>query len=131
VGVLILRVFKVKSFLRFQRGARIEDDALARAVELAESGLVDADLGGGVIKQRVARSGEGKRGGYRTIVAYRRGHRAVFLFGFGKSERSNIRHDELTELQAQSRVLLRLSDDQVQMAMEQHVMMEVEYGGKS
>lgn len=92
---------------------------------------MDADLAAGLIKQRVARPGEGKRGGYRTIVAYRRGQRAVFLFGFGKSERSNIRDDELAELQAQSRVLLRLTDDEVEIAIKQQVMMEVRYGDKS
>lgn len=126
-----VRVFKVRGFVRFQRRERIDDHALSRAVSLAESGLVDADLAAGLIKQRVARPGEGKRGGYRTIVAYRRGQRAVFLFGFGKSERSNIRDDELAELQAQSRVLLRLTDDEVEIAIKQQVMMEVRYGDKS
>jgi hypothetical protein len=59
-------------------------------VRRADRGLVDADLGGGVIKQRVARTGQGRSGGYRMLLAYREGHRAVFLYGFSKSERENI-----------------------------------------
>ena len=68
------------------------------AIDRAERGLVDADLGGGIIKQRVARSGQGRSGGYRMIVAYRTGVRAVFLYGFAKRERENIDPDELLTL---------------------------------
>ena len=67
------------------------DRSLRDAVERAERGLVDADLGGGIIKQRVARTGQGRSGGYRLLIAYRSGDRAVFLYGFGKNERDNHR----------------------------------------
>ncbi len=90
-----MQLYKLKAFARFQRRERIADEALMRAVRSAEDGLVDADLGGGLIKQRIARSGQGKSGGFRTIIAYRRGNRAVFLFGFAKSERENLDDDEL------------------------------------
>jgi hypothetical protein len=91
----LVRVFKLKAFARDQRREGIRDEALAAAVRGAERGLVDADLGGGLIKQRVALSGQGKRGGYRTVIAYRRGERAVFLYVFPKSGRDNIDDDEL------------------------------------
>jgi hypothetical protein len=65
-----------------QRRERIADTALLEAMRMAERGLVDADLGGGLIKQRIARPGQGKSGGFRTLIAYRRGERAVFQFGF-------------------------------------------------
>lgn len=91
-----MRLYKLKAFARFQRREQIADRALANAVRRAENGLVDADLGGGLIKQRVARPGQGKSGGFRTIVAYRRGDRAVFLYGFAKSERENLNDDELS-----------------------------------
>jgi hypothetical protein len=71
---------------------------LREAIERAERGSIDADLGGGLIKQRVARQGQGRSGGYRTIVAYRAKSRAVFLFGFAKSEQENIEPDELVFL---------------------------------
>jgi len=66
-----LRVFQTKSFARFAIKSGIDDHALCKAVINAENGLIDADLGGGVIKQRVARKGEGKSGGFRTIILFK------------------------------------------------------------
>jgi hypothetical protein len=74
-----------KSFWRFQRKEGIKDAALSNAVERAERGLIAADLGGGLIKQRVARPGEGRSGGFRTIIAYRSGQRAFFVFGLRRT----------------------------------------------
>jgi hypothetical protein len=71
---------------------------LSEAIERADCGAVDADLGGGLIKQRVARLGHGRSGGYRLIVAYRHQARAVFLYGFAKNERENIDPGELSDL---------------------------------
>ena len=70
------------------------------AVERAEHGSIDADLGGGLIKQRVARHGQGRSGGYRMILAYRAKGCAVFLYAFAKNERENIDADELADLRA-------------------------------
>jgi hypothetical protein len=95
---MVMRVFKTKWFARFARQERIGDDALAEAIRRAEQGLIDADLGGGLVKQRVARAGRGRSAGYRTIVAYSVGRRAVFLLGFAKSEIENIRPDEVQSL---------------------------------
>jgi hypothetical protein len=80
-----VRLFKLRAFARFQRREGIADKTLAKAVRGAEDGLVDADLGGGLIKQRVARPGQGKRGGFRTIVVYRRGRRAVFCLALPRA----------------------------------------------
>jgi hypothetical protein len=93
-----MRVFVVKAFQRFQRRERISDAMLCGAVKRATMGLIDADLRGEVIKQRVARAGQGKSGGYRVLIAFRHGERAVFLFGFAKNERANIRADQLADL---------------------------------
>lgn len=90
-----MRVYKIKGFARFQRRERITDKSLVEAVLGAERGLIDADLGRGLIKQRVAQPGQGKSGGFRTLIAYRRGERAVLLFGFAKNERATIDDDEL------------------------------------
>ena len=123
-----MRVYKVKVFARFQRRERIADAALAKAVRSAEDGLVDADLGGGLIKQRVARSGQGKSGGYRTVIVCRRGDLAVFLVGFAKSDRANIEDDELEDLKGQARAFLRLSKDQIASAITEDELTEVSYG---
>jgi hypothetical protein len=93
-----VRVFKVKAFVRFARRERVGDASLCEAVDRAERGLVDADLGGGLIKQRLARQGQGRSGGYRVLVAYRPGSRAVFLHAFAKSERDNIDDNQLATL---------------------------------
>lgn len=93
-----MRVFKTKWFVRFARRSRIDDAMLREAIIRSERGLIDADLGGGIIKQRVARPNEGRSGGFRTIVGYRSQERAVFLYGFAKNERDNIKADELESL---------------------------------
>lgn len=91
-----MRVFRTKEFARFARREQISDAALCEAVLRAERGLVDADLGGGLIKQRVARVGQGRSGGFRTLLVYRAGDRSVFVYGFAKSARSNIGVKELS-----------------------------------
>ena len=90
-----MRLFKTKSFIRFARRERISDASLREAVQRAERGLVDAELGGGLIKQRVARPGQGRSGGYRVLLAYRVNTLSVFLHDFAKNERDNIDGDEL------------------------------------
>jgi hypothetical protein len=101
-----LRVFKTRWFTRFTRGERISDARLSEAVHRVERGLVDADLGGGVIKQRVARPGQGRSGGYRVLIAYRPKTRSVFLFGFAKSARGNVEEDELDTARETARAWL-------------------------
>ena len=93
------RIFKNKPFARFARKNGILDSDLCAAVRDANRGLIAADLGGGVIKQRIARKGAGKSGGFRTIVAFRVRDLAVFIHGFAKNEADNIRADELAALQ--------------------------------
>ena len=90
-----MQKFKTKAFARFAEREGLEDAALCEAVRRARSGLIDADLGGGVIKQRIARKGGGRSGGFRTIVLFRRGELAFFVYGFAKSDRENLRRDEL------------------------------------
>ena len=90
-----MQTFKTRAFARFAIREGLEDAALCKAVERAREGLIDADLGGGVIKQRIARKGGGRSGGFRTIVLFRRGALAFFVYGFAKSDRESLRRDEL------------------------------------
>ena len=85
-------------------------DAIARA----EKGQVDADLGGGVLKQRIARPGRGKSGGYRTIIVFRQGDRAVFAYGFAKSDRANLDAEEEKQFKEAARHVLRLTQKQIE-----------------
>ena len=86
---------------------------------------MDADLGHGLIKQRIARSGAGKSGGFRTIIAYRRGDRAVFIFGFAKNERDNIGADDLRELAEYGSMVLGLADAAMQVMVSEERLWEV------
>ena len=112
VGSALTRIYKLKGFARFQRKELISDAALRKAIGSVEAGLVDADLGGGLVKQRLARAGQGKSGGYRTVIAFRRGDQAVFLYGFAKNERSNIDAEELDEFRRLARGFLELLNAQ-------------------
>lgn len=108
-----MRIFKNSWFQRFARKERIADAALRAAIVRAEKGQIDADLGGGVIKQRLARHGEGKSGGYRAVVLFRSGDRAVFVYGFAKSSRDNIRKDEEEAFKKAGREVLALTQAQL------------------
>lgn len=105
-----MRVFKNAWFERFACKQGIAGEALLEAIERADRGLVDADLGGGVVKQRVARRGQGESGGFRTIILYRTAERAFFVYGFAKSDRDNIDDDEEAEFKKAAQHVLGLSD---------------------
>jgi hypothetical protein len=120
-----MRVFKNKPFARFARKAGLADPALLKAITDAEQGLVDADLGGGVLKQRVAREGGGKSGGFRTIILFRSGERAFFVHGFAKSDRANIRDGELAAFKLLAATLLAYDDVALATAVAAGVLMEV------
>ena len=84
------RIFTSREFDRFARKARIDDETLVTVVSRIENGLADADLGGGVIKQRVAREGSGKSGGFRTFIVFKMADRAVYVEGFAKNVKANL-----------------------------------------
>jgi hypothetical protein len=120
-----LRIFKTKLFAKFARRERITDASLSEAIERARQGLVDADLGGGVIKQRVARKGQGRSGGYRTLIAYRFGEIAVFLFGFAKNDRENIDALELADLREAAALWLGADEMLMERALARGFLIEV------
>jgi hypothetical protein len=105
-----VRIFKSKPFARYAKKTGLADAALRRAIDDASRGLIDADLGGGVIKQRIARDGSGKSGGFRTIILFKTGERAFFVHGFAKNERENIRADELATFKILAADLLSADD---------------------
>jgi hypothetical protein len=115
-----------KAFRRFQRKEGIADAALCEAIERALNGLIDADLGRGLIKQRVARKGQGRSGGFRTIVALRLGKRSVFMFGFAKSRRANLSPEDERELADYGSILLGLDDDELEAALTSDELKELE-----
>ena len=111
--------------MRYARRERITDRSLREAIERAGRGTIDADLGGGIIKQRVGRSGQGRSGGYRMLIAYRASTRAVFLYAFAKNERENIDPDELLTLQEIGATWLAADARRIAEALEEGILQEV------
>lgn len=120
-----MRVFKVKPFARFAHRERISDAELCDAVRRASRGLIDADLGGGVLKQRIARRGGGKSGGFRSIILFRREDKAFFVYGFAKSDRDSIRQDELEAFRKLANTMLSLDEAGLAAAVGNGTIMEI------
>ena len=81
-----MRVIKTKEFKKWSKSEKLSDQNLAKSIIEIENGLIDAHLGGGLIKKRVAIGSSGKSGGARTIIAYQKGQKAFFLHGFKKTK---------------------------------------------
>ncbi len=108
-----MKIFKTQLFSRFLRKKRIHDSLLCEAVIRAERGLIDADLGGGLIKQRIPRPNEGRSGGYRAMLAYQSETLTVFIYGFAKNEQGNVSEGELVELRESAQVFLNFDEEQI------------------
>lgn len=125
-----MRVFKTKDFARFARQEKIDDAALCEAIARAERGLIDAQLGGGLIKQRLPRKGQGRSSGFRTIISYRKGNLAFFVYGFAKNERDNIADDELAAIKATGRMLMSQRPEMLEAALDASKIEEVNFDGR-
>lgn len=119
------RIYKSRWFVKFAIRTGISDATLVAAIDQAEQGLIDADLGGGLIKQRVARQGEGKSGGYRTLVFFRHEDRAVFAFGFAKSGKANLNAIELRTYKRAAGIMLGLTQAQIDTEVREGRLFEV------
>jgi hypothetical protein len=124
-----VRIFKNAWFERFACKQKIPDAVLRDAIRRAEQGLIDADLGGGVIKQRVARPGQGRSGGYRTLIVYRQAQRAFFVYGFAKSQQANIGDEEEAAFKQAARYVLELTDEQLAALIQNGQFSEVDDDG--
>ncbi len=128
-GGRCLRVWKTRWFGRFARREGITNARLCNAVVRAERGLIDADLGGGVIKQRVARAGQGRSGGFRTILLYRAAERSVFVYGFAKSGKADLTDDELAVYRRLARLYLDADAADFAKLVAAEMLTEVRCGG--
>jgi hypothetical protein len=126
-----LRIFLNKPFQRFVRKEGIADADLCEAIARADRGLVDADLGGGVIKQRLARPGQGRSGGFRSIILYRQGDRSFFVYGYPKNVRDNITDEELKAFRDYATLVLDYTDTELEEAVANEKLREVECDGEN
>jgi hypothetical protein len=121
-----MKIYKTRWFDRWSRKQDIEDLTLCNAVREIAAGLYDADLGGGLIKKRIARPGSGKSGGFRTLLATNKGDLWIFLYGFPKSKRSNIGKDEEQQLKKSAEDLLSLAPEGIELLKNEDELIEVD-----
>ena len=119
------RIYKNHWLADFEIREGVSDATLVAAIDQADRGLVDADLGGGLIKQRVAREGGGKSGGYRTLVFFRQEERAIFAFGFAKSDQANLSVAELKVYKKAAKIVLALTQAQIDAEVREGRLFEV------
>ncbi len=120
-----MTIYKTQWFARWANKQGLTSPSLCAAVREMTEGLYDADLGNGLLKKRIARPGQGKRSGFRTLVATNKGNRWIFLFGFPKNERSNIDKDEEVALKLLAAHLLSLTAQALDQAQHAGELMEV------
>ena len=121
-----MRILKTKWFQRFVRRQGISDDVLREEVARVAAGHVDADLGGHLLKQRMSRSGQGRSAGFRVLVIYRKASRAIFVYGFAKSDKDALTADELAAYKMAAADYLAISDTQLTALVANGVLLEVD-----
>jgi hypothetical protein len=119
------RIFKTAEFTSWANDEGLEDAALLAAVDEMDRGLIDANLGGSVVKKRVPRLNQGKRSGFRTLIAFRSEDKAFYMFGFAKNERDNITKTEKAVLLELAKLLLSYSNTQLAKAIKDKELYEV------
>ena len=125
------RVFKTRHFSRWMRKTELTDEALCIAAVEMGQGLIDADLGGSIVKKCFGLAGRGKRGGARTLIATNKGNRWFFVYGFAKNDRANIAEDELEALQGIAAQLLAVTGRQLDDAVQDGSLQEICHDQKS
>lgn len=122
------RIFKTRVFESWMQKIELSDDLLLNAVAEMERGLIDADLGGGVVKKRIALPNRGKSGSTRTLIATNKNDRWFFMVGFEKNQRDNIDQTDLKSLKEAAKTMLNLSEVQLNLVLKTQELMEI-YNG--
>jgi hypothetical protein len=122
-----LKVYKTQIFNKWSKKEGITDRCLCKAVNEIESGLIDAELGSGLVKKRMPKPGQGKSGSYRTLLAFRNNHRAFFLTGFSKNGRENITSDEKDVFKKLCAIYLNASVNELELMCKTRKLIEVGY----
>lgn len=122
---LFMRVFTTKHFRRFVKDNDLSEDSLCEAIRELSIGLVHASLGGSVFKQRIARKGQGKSGGFRTIIFFKLQERAFFVYGFAKSVQGTVGRDDLAELKNLAKEMLNYDDKTLSRSIQSGELIEI------
>lgn len=120
-----MRIFLIKEFSKWAKASNLTDDFINNAVSEIEKGLIDADLGGHLLKKRIATKGRGKSGSVRTLLAFSKGNRTIFMYGFEKNERDNISQKEKKLLQELGKFYLTLTDNELEARIKNRAIQEI------
>lgn len=120
-----MRIFKYRTFNQWSKKQKISDSVLVKAIENIESGLSNVNLGSGLYKHRIARKGEGKRGGYRIIFAFKLQNRAIFMYGYSKNKLTNLSSKEEIVLKKLAGIYLEISDNNIDLLIEKNELFEI------
>lgn len=119
------RIFKYRTFSQWAKKEGVSDSTLKKAINEVENGLFDANLGNGLYKQRVAKKGQGKRGGYRMILAYEGNNRSIFMYGYAKNDQVNIDDNEAKIYKKLASYFLAMTDDALETLIKNGELFEV------
>src|SRR5271169_6383128 len=120
-------IYKTREFARLAEKTGISDMNLCEAVARAERGLIDGNYGSELIKQRVARTNEGRSGGFRAILFHRHSKRAIFLHAFAKKDRSDLSADEKRIYRDAAKLFANLQPDAIDALVAQGKWFEIDY----
>lgn len=123
-----MQIFLTKWFARWAEKEGLSESVLRQAVAEVDQGLIDANLGGHVVKKRIGVGGLGKSGGARTILAFKVHDKAFFLYGFAKNRRDNIDDKELRVLKEMAAHLLGYDCKALNLAIQAQELIEVANG---
>ena len=125
-----MRILKNKPFSQWAKKLKINDKTLVAAINEMTYGLYEANLGGHIYKKRLPLGHKGKSGGARTIIAFKVGDKAIFVYGFSKGEKSNITKKEEDGLKDLAKIYFGYDDDQIDKAIKAGILIEVQTNEK-
>jgi len=121
-----MKRLSTKWFKKWSKKVKLTNDDLLVAISDLEDGLSTTDLGSHLFKVRVKREHSGKSSGFRTIIVYQEGEKAIFLYGFGKNEKENIEKAELQYFKKLGNDLLALDSEELEESIEQKILFDLE-----
>ncbi len=125
-----MRIFKTKYFYKWTEAHKIDNSSLIKAIDGLLNGNTDGDLGGFLHKKRVARQGQGKNKGYRTIIAFKVNEKAFFVYGFAKNELENIDTRTLKAFKQLAKDFMGMNNTQIELALSNKELFEIDNNEK-
>ena len=114
-----------KHFSKWAAKQKIPKREFANALTEIVAGNFEVNLGGYLYRKRIRFEGQGKSGGGRTIICYKKGDRAIFVHGFAKNEKANLSKKELIAFKELSKILLKLSPEEIEIAIKNKYLIEI------